>query len=209
MWPLILLAASLLPVQQASMDCADTGAQTATAETQPVRGPGGASAALKVSSTDDHSKNSHECWAAYQLLVTPAHGGSPATVDLDSSDGDWGRSLSLRLAGFSNDGQHVVGILAESGKYPLVLLFDYNPGSGQVQLVDLQMTFAHVLAATCRQTLTVIGMTKAGEIVVESSTEKACGPGRRWAVEPAASKAQPLSPGTSILGLYEAKAGGG
>lgn len=209
MLPLILLAASLLPAQQASMECVDTGAQTATAETQPVRGPGGTSAVLKVASTDDHSKNSHECWADYQLLVTPAHGGSPVTVDLDSSDGDWGRSLSLLLAGFSNDGQHVVGILAEGGKSPVALLFDYNTGSGQVQLVDLKMPFAHILAANCRQTLIVIGMTKAGGIVMESSSEKVCGPGRRWVVDPAGSKAQPLSPGTLILGLYESKAGAG
>jgi hypothetical protein len=206
MVPLILLAASLLPAQQASMDCADTGAQTATTETQSVRGPGGASAVLKVSSSDDHSKNSHECWADYQLLVTPASGRPPVTVDIDASDGDWGRSLSLRLAGFSNDGQHVLGILAEGGKYSLAFLFDYNTGSGQVQLVDLKMPFAHILAASCRQTLIVIGMTKAGGIVLESSSEKVCGPARQWVLDPAATKpAQPLPVGALVLPLYDPK----
>src|SRR6266581_9348661 len=57
----ILLAASLLPVQQTSMKCVDTGAEIAAAQTQPLAGPGGASAQLKVSTADDHSKNSHEC----------------------------------------------------------------------------------------------------------------------------------------------------
>src|ERR1700752_644621 len=206
MLPLILLAASLLPTQQASMDCADTGAQTATAQTQPVRGPGGASVVLKVSSTDDHSKNSHECWADYQLLVTPAQGGSPVTVDLDSSDGDWGRSLSLNLAGFSNDGQHVLGILAEGGKYSIALLLDYNTGSVQVQLVDLKMQFARIMPARCSESLDVAGTTQGGAIVLQQTSDKPCGTNRRWQLAPAASKPpQPLPAGASILPLYDSK----
>jgi hypothetical protein len=92
MLPLILLAASLLPSQQAVMECADTGATIATAETQPVRGPSGATAVLKVSASDDHSKDSHDCNADYKLVVTPAAGGAPAEVDFLASDGDYGRS---------------------------------------------------------------------------------------------------------------------
>jgi hypothetical protein len=188
------------------MDCADTGAQTATAQTQPVRGPGGASVVLKVSSTDDHGKNSHECWADYQLLITPAHGGSPVTVDLDSSDGDWGRSLSLNLAGFSNDGQDVLGTLAEGGKYSMALLFDYNTGSRQVQLVDLKMEFARIMPASCSDSLDVVGTTQGDAIVLQQTSEKPCGASRRWLLNPAASKPpQPLPAGASILPLYDPK----
>jgi hypothetical protein len=99
MLPFILFAA-LAATQQISMECANT----ADAQTQPVRGPAGSSAILKVSSSDDASKDSHQCSADYQLLVTPATGETPTTVDFLSSDGDYGRSLSVRLDGFSQDG---------------------------------------------------------------------------------------------------------
>src|SRR5579863_5175565 len=101
MLPLILLAASLLPSQKAAMECAETGAAIASAETQPAHGPSGATAVLKVSTSDDHSKDSHDCNADYKLAVTPSPGGAPVEVDFLASDGDYGRSLSLRLAGFS------------------------------------------------------------------------------------------------------------
>jgi hypothetical protein len=44
----ILLAASLLPSQQASMHCIDRGSEIAAAQTQPVRGLNGVTAVLKV-----------------------------------------------------------------------------------------------------------------------------------------------------------------
>ena len=207
MLPLILLAASLLPSQQASMECVDTGASIAATETQAVRGPAGATAVLKVSTADDHSKNSHECNADYKLVVTPGTGGAPVEANFIASDGDYGRTLSLRLAGFSQDGKRVLGILAESGKYPTTLLFDYHEGGGPVQIVDLKMKFARVAPPGCSQILEVIGTTPSGAIVVESNSEKACGSTRRWLVNAAGSKAQPLPPSTAILGLYEAKGG--
>ena len=207
MLPLILLAASLLPSQQASMECVDTGANIAATETQAVRGPAGATAVLKVSTADDHSKNSHDCNAEYKLVVTPAAGGAPVEADFLASDGDYGRTLSPRLAGFSQDGKRVLGILAESGKYPTTLLFDYHEGGGPVQIVDLKMQFARVAPPGCIQTLEVIGTTASGAIVVESNSEKACGSSRRWLVDAAGSKAQPLPPSATILGLYESNSG--
>jgi hypothetical protein len=207
MLPLILLAASLLLSQQASMECVDTGANIAATETPAVRGPAGATAVLKVSTADDHSKNSHECNADYKLVVTPATGGAPVEVDFIASDGDYGRSLSLRLAGFSQDGKRVLGILAEGGKYSTTLLFDYHAGDAQVPIVDLKMQFARVAPPGCVQTLEVIGTTASGAIVVESNSEKACGSSRRWLVDAAGSKAQPLPPNAAILGLYESKGG--
>ena len=75
---LILLAASLLHPQQASMECVDTGANIAATETQEVRGPRGATAVLKVSTADDHRQElSPTCMADYKLVVTPAAGGAP------------------------------------------------------------------------------------------------------------------------------------
>ena len=205
MLPLILFAASLLPSQQGSMECVDTGANIAATETPAVRGPAGATAVLKVSTSDDHSKNSHDCNADYKLVVTPATGGAPVEVDFLASDGDYGRSLSLRLAGFSQDGKRVLGILTEGGKYPTTLLFDYHGSDAPVPIVDLKMNFSRVAPPGCIQTLEVIGTTASGAIVVESNSERACGSSRRWLVDTAGSKAQPLPPSAAILGLYESK----
>lgn len=202
MLPLILLAASLLPSQQVSVECVDTVATVAATETQPVHGPGGATAVLKVSTADDHSKNSHDCNADYKLVVTPAKGGAPVEADFLASDGDYGRTLSLHLAGFSQDGKRVLGILAESGKYPTILLFDYHEGGGPVQIVDLRMQFARVAPPGCGLTLEVIGTTASGAIVVESNSEKACGSSRRWLVDSAVTKAQPLLAKVTVIGLF-------
>jgi len=207
MLPLILLAASLLPSQQASLECVDAGATIAATETQAARGPDGAAAVLKVSTADDHSKNSHDCNADYKLVVTPAKGGAPVEADLLASDGDYGRTLSLRLAGFSQDGKRVLGILAEGGKYPTTLLFDYHEGGGPVQIVDLKMQFARVAPPGCVQTLEVIGTTASGEIVVESNSEKACGSSRRWLADAPGGKTKPLPSNAAILGLFGSNSG--
>jgi hypothetical protein len=205
MLPLILLAASLLHSRQASLECVDTGANIAATETQQVRGPRGATAVLKVSSADDHSKNSHDCMADYKLVFTPAAGSAPVEIDFLASDGDYGRTLSLRLAGFSQDGKRVLGILAEGGKYPTTMLFDYHLGDAQAPIVDLQAQFDRVAPPGCAQALEVIGTTANGAIVLESNSEKACGSSRRWLVGAGGSKAQPLLQGASILSLYELK----
>ena len=207
MLPLILFAASLMPSQQAYMVCVDTGANLAATETPAVRKPAGATAVLKVSTADDHSKNSHDCNANFKLVVTPANGGAPVEVDFIASDGQYGRSLSLRLAGFSQDGTRVLGILAEGGKFPTTLLFDNHAGDAQVPIVDLEMQFVRVATPGCIQTLEVIGTTASGAIVVESNSEKACGSSRHWVVDDVGSKAQRLPPGASIQGHYEPKGG--
>jgi hypothetical protein len=203
----ILLAVSLLPAQQASVHCVDTGAETAASQTQPLRGPGGVSAALKVSTADDHNKNSHDCNAEYQLLIIPAGAGAPAVVDLLTSDGEYDRIISLRLDGFSQDGKRVFGVLSEVGKYPATTLFAYSTADGQVQLMDLRKPFAHLMAAKCRTTFDVIGTTAAGTIALELSSTEKCSPNTRWVVNPAGGSPQPIPQAASILDLYKSKEG--
>jgi hypothetical protein len=202
---LILLAASMALSQQASTDCMDTGAKTATAETHALRGPDGTAAVLKVSTADDHSKNSHLCNAEYQLLLLPAgaSAGAPRVVELAISDSGWGRSLSLRLDGFSGDGKHVFGILSEGGTYPLSTLFDYDIAKGAVQLVDLREQFANILDKHCSTTFAVIGNTESGTIVVETDSARPCGPRGRWLLNPAGGRAQRLTPGASFESLSQ------
>jgi hypothetical protein len=201
MLPLILFAA-LAATQQISMECANT--TDAGAQTQPVRGPAGSSAILKVSSSDDASKDSHQCSADYQLLVTPAAGATPTTVDILSSDGDYGRSLIVRLDGFSQDGGQIVGILAEGDSTPMTLLFDYHASGGPVQLVDLAKQFAPVMPAACIRTLDVIGITSSGTLVLETNSAKPCASLSRWLLDPSATPPRSLPPSATFLPLYAA-----
>jgi hypothetical protein len=203
----ILLAASLLPRQQVSVHCVDTGAETAASQTQPFDGPGGATAVLKVSTADDHSKNSHDCSAAFQLLIIPAGAGAPVVVDLLTSDAEYNRIISLRLDGFSQDGKRVFGVLSEVGKYPATTLFAYSTADGQVQLMDLGKPFAHMMAAKCSTTFDVIGTTASGTIALELSSTEKCSPNSRWVVNPAGGSPQPLPQAASILDLYKSKKG--
>jgi hypothetical protein len=197
----ILLSALLLPAQQASMNCADTGTQVAAAQTQPVRGPDGVLAVLKVSTADDHSKNSHDCNAQYQLLFTPAGANAPVVVDLLTSDADYSRSLSLRLDGFSQDGKHVFGIFSEAGKYPTTFLFDYDTTVGQVQLTDLTKQF--IGTNMCGTTFSVIGTSENGVIALELNSANGCVPKRRFLLDPISRKLQNVPQRTTILSLYK------
>jgi hypothetical protein len=180
----------------------DTGADIAAAQTQPLPGPGGVSVALKVSSADDHSKDSHDCMADYHLLITPAGGGTPVDVDFYASDADYGRIISLRLDGFSQDGKRVFGILSETGKYPSTMLFDYDSAGGPVQLIDLKKPFARIVPAKCSVTFDVIGTTDTGATVFETNSADKCAPNSRWVVDHKSQKPQPLPQAASIRSLY-------
>ena len=186
------------------MACVDTGATTATTQTQAFPGPAGVSAVLRVSSADDHSANSHLCNADYQLLLRPAAAGEPKVIDLISSAAEYGRRLTLRLNGFSQDGKQVLGILSEGGQTPSTLLFDYNQGGGGVELIDVRKQFAHLLPARCSAASGVIGTTASGAIVLEVNSH--CGPNRRWVVDSGGSRPWPFPPNAAVLGLYNGNA---
>ena len=204
---LILFALLLQPAQQVSVSCANTGEQAAAAETQPVRGPGGAAAVLKVSSTDDHSKNSHDCMAEYQLLFTPAGTSAPVVVELTQSDAEYGRNLTLHLDGFSQDGKHVFGLLSEAGKYPITFLFDYDTARGQAQLIDLPKKFMGTVG--CGTTVSVMGTDGMGLIALELNSVNACAPQHRVLLDPVSHRLQDLSPATTIRSLYKSESSAG
>jgi hypothetical protein len=187
----LLLAASLLPAQMTSMKCVDTGANIATAQTQPLRGPSGVAAVLKASSSDDYSKDSHGCSAEYRLILVPATGGTPIAVDLLTTDDDYGRSLSLHLDGFSQDGKRVFGTFSEGGKHPFTMLFIYDAPNGKVQLVDLTKQF--IGAAECNTAFVVIGTAADGAIALELDSAGKCVPTRRYLLDPSGRKSQPFS----------------
>lgn len=204
MFPLLLLLATpFLNTQQASTQCVDKGEMPAVTETQPVPGPSGATAVLKVSTADDHSKNSHDCNADYQLAVTPAPGKAPVVADFLAADGDSGRALNLRLDGFSQDGKHVFGTLVERGKYTTMLLFDVEVATGGAQLVDLKQQFGRELSMCSSPQFGVAGTSQTGEVIVEVSANGACAASGRWILDRASGKPRRIAPGATIIGLYE------
>src|SRR5690242_14796663 len=204
---LILFVLLLQPAQQVSVSCANKGEQAAAAETQAVRGPGGAAAVLKVSSTDDHSKNSHECMAEYQLLFTPAGTSTPVVVELTQSDAEYGRNLTLHLDGFSQDGQHVFGIFSEGGKYANSFLLDYNTTARQVQLIDLPKKFMGTIG--CGLTVSVMGTDEKGLIALELNSVNGCAPQRRVLLDPVSHRLQDRSPTTTIRSFYKSESSAG
>jgi len=203
----ILLAAPLLPSQQASMRCVDRGSDIAATQTQPLRGPGGVVTVLKVSSADDHSKNTHLCNADYVLLITPADASAARAVDLLNTDADWDRILSLRLDGFEHNGKRVFGVLTERGKHPSTMLFDYDTADDKVQLIDLRKQFAHVATARCNATFDVVGTTETGAIVVELNSATPCAANGRWLLNPTGSSVHRLPQGASVQSLFTSGAG--
>jgi len=180
-------------------------ANIAATQTQPIRGRNEVVALLKVSSEDDHSKNSHDCQAEYQLFMVPGPAGAPVVVDLLTSDAAWDRSLSLRLNGFSQNGQRVFGVLSEGGKFPSATLFDYDTAEGKVRLIDLRKRFSHIASSNCTPTFDVIGTTATGAIVVELNSAKCLAPNGRWLLDRSGERVQRLPQDASFLSLYEFK----
>jgi len=204
MFTLVLFAVLLPSAQSASMPCVDGGANGASAQTSPVHGPAGATVVLRISAADDHSKNSHECQAEYELVITAA-GGSSATTSLLISDDDFGRKLAVRLDGFSQDGKRILGILSERGKHSSTVLFEYDITDGSVQLIDLNKTFAHIAIPKCSAALEAIGTTETDRIVLEQTSTPKCGTNTRWLLNPATAKVEQLGRGTSFLSLFQQK----
>lgn len=204
----MLLVASILPSQQASMRCVGSTSDMARTQTQPPSGPGGVIAVLKLSSDDDHGKNSHLCSADYALVITPAGAGVARAVDLFTSDADWDRTLSLRLDGFAHDGKQVFGILTESGQYPSTMLFDYNTADGNIHLIDLKKPFAQLVTARCNTTFEVIGTTETGVIVVEINSAKPYAANGRWLINRSGGAVHRLPHGVSVQNLFPSGGGG-
>ena len=199
-----ILAALLLPLpsQQASVRCVDGGPNIATGQTQPLLGPGGVVAVLRVSTADDHGKNTHLCNADYQLVITPADAGTANVVNLLTTDADWDRTISLRMDGFTLNGSRLFGVLMERGKYATTMLFDYDTALGKVQLIDLKKQFAQVATASCNTTFDVAATTQTTAIVIELSSPKPCASNGLWLLDPKDNAVRRLPQGASFQSLF-------
>jgi hypothetical protein len=199
MWKVLLLGASLLSAQETSVECANPR----TAQTPAVRGPVGVTAVLKVSGVDDHSKNSHDCMAQYQLSVLPDGGGAEVVADILTSYGDWGRKLTLHLDGFTQDGKRIFGSMSESGRAPDSTLFDYHTADGKVQLFDIAKARRQIPASKCGTEVAVSGTTDAGDIVIGPDPASRCA--NRWLFDPATSTLRRLPEGKTVIALFSAR----
>lgn len=196
----IVLAGWLVAAQQASMSCANV--VTAHAQTEPVRGPKGTSALVKISSADDHAKDTHLCMAEYQIVVSRMSANQPQSAALMDSDGDWGRDLKVELNGFSQDGKEILGLLSEDGAYPVQQVFKYNTGDGTVQITDLRAQLARVLPKKCRPSAQVVGTDSNGQAVLELTSSDGCVVSGRWLVDFDKGQLKRISLRTSVLELY-------
>jgi hypothetical protein len=201
----ILMAAWLTPAAQISMECANVAA----VETQAVAWPGSVKAVLKVSSGDDHSKNSHQCLATFELLVSSGS-GEAQVVDLTMSDDDYGRSLMLNLSGITPDGKRILGIISEGEKHPSATLFEYEIGKGPAKLIDLRAQLPVIGAEWCEARFQVMGTTEGGGVVVDvtrdETSEKPCKVVGKWVFEVSGHRPQRLREGMRVVGLYGAGA---
>jgi len=144
MFSLILLAGLLVAPQQAFMTCTNM----ASTETQTVQGPARATAILKISTEDDHNRNTHLCQADYQLVITNGSGSDPLVQTVITSDGVWDRRMSVRLSGFSRDGKHIFGMLSEKSRNAsLDIVFDYDTANKRCMWWNRQ----GLSQAACRQ----------------------------------------------------------
>ena len=193
----IVVAGWLALAQQASLTCSNV----ATAQTKPVSGPGATVSVLKVSTEDDHSKNAHLCMADYRLLIN-RNSDQPQSVDLLSSDDDWGRSLSIQLSGFSHDGKRILGMFSEGSAHPVQQVFDYSTEDGNVRSFDLRKLAAHAAPTRCLSKAQVVGTVESGGIVVQLKSGKYCENSNRWILNSDSGPLQRLSKRASVQDLY-------
>ena len=185
-----------------SIDCGNN----ATTESRSRTGPGGILVVLVVHSEDDHGKNSHACMANYFLRITLPDGsrdiapGPMPPMGFSSSDAEWGRRISVHLDGFSNDGQHVFGVIAEGGKYSFVQVFDFRRDGSHSEINVELKGLSHLNAGHCGTSFAVAGTTDTGDLVLEPNTSDRCHIEHRWLLD-RAGKLRELPGNASFIAL--------
>ncbi len=185
------------------MDCS----HLADTETRSKTGPGGVVAVLKVHTHDDNMKNSHQCMAEYHLHITLPNGreevDETASYGFTNSIAEWGRRLSLHLDGFSNDGQHIFGVISEGGNASFVQVFDYkrDKRDGSNVVIQIQQGLSQLKAGNCGTSFAVAGTINAGEIVLEPNTANRCRMDHRWVLNKAG-KLRHMAKDESFRPLY-------
>lgn len=180
------------------MHCSSPG----SVEARAIRGPHDERVIVKISSSDDASKETHLCMADYQLVITQSAESQPKEVDLLSSDGDWDRPLSVELSGFSHDAARILGIILEGGPTPTRELFDYRIDQGNVRIADLSPQIARLAPAHSAVDPTIVGTTEDNAIVIELMSPNHSSPDTRWLLD-SRDKLHKLSDNSAVLPLLK------
>jgi hypothetical protein len=126
-------------------------------------------------------------------------------VDLNMSDDDYGRSLTLQLGGISEDGRRMLGIMSEGAKYPSSTLFDYEIGKGPAKLADLRAQLPGIGDRRCDVRFQLMGTTEGGGIVVDvaqnEKSEKPCKVAGKWVFDASGRRPQRLTAGVRVAAL--------
>ena len=195
---LFLLAVGLVAfVQPTSVKCGSA----AVAQTQTANGPDSSTAVLKVSTEDDHAKDTHLCMADYKLEVA-RNSDKPYAAQLLSSDNDWGRKISIALGGFSNDGKEIVGIFSEGGASPTQQVFEYNTDDESIRLFDLRKLAAGLKPDKCLINAQIVGTLKSGAIVIALRSGNNCVRSSEWVLNSVNGPMQRLHKHSDVQTLY-------
>ena len=199
---LFLLAVGLVAfVQPVSVTCGSS----AVTQSQAVRGPDASTAVFKVSTEDDHAKDTHLCMADYKLEITH-NSDKPRAADLLSSDNDWGRKISIQLGGFSQDGKKILGMFSEGGSAPVKQVFEYNTEDDSTRLFDLQKFAASLKPEKCLVNAQILGTLESGAIVIELRSGKNCVRSSQWSLNSVNGPMHHLPRHAAVLPLYSASA---
>jgi len=200
MFSLILLAGLLVVApQEAGMTCTNI----ASTQTQPMQGPAGVTAVLKVSTEDDHGKNTHLCQADYQLVIIRGAASEPA-VEVMASDDAWDRRISLRLSGFSRDGKHIFGTISEKGDTPMEMLFDYETPNKKIHVLEPAKLIAGRVPRGCVARTEVAGTTEGDDIVLQMNFTGNCAPAGRWRLNSDSGRMRRLANTDAVSDLFDA-----
>jgi len=199
---LFLLAVGIVAfVQPVSVTCGSS----AVTQSPAVRGPEAVTAVLKVSTEDDHAKDTHLCMADYKLEIT-RNSDKPHEADLLTSDNDWGRKISVQLSGFSHDGKQVIGMFSEDGSAPVKIVFEYNTGDDSTRLFDLRKLAAGLKPEKCLVNAQIIGTLESGAIVIALRSGKDCVRSSQWSLNSVNGPMHHLPKHAAVLQLYSAGA---
>jgi hypothetical protein len=183
----LLLTLFLQPSQMKSFTCTALVNGVQDAQTTPLRSAAGLTVVLKMHSEDDQGKNTHLCETSYSLQISKAKDEAAAPIQDRrlSADDEWGRPVTFRIDGFSEDGSRVFIFISE-GRYPAwIEAMEYDMRSGStLNVISLDRHFTHRLSPACVSTLHVSGTTLTGFIVLASSAKEGCTRADSWQLVP-------------------------
>jgi len=170
-----LLAQTVLAEQ---LTCGNSDAQTA-----PLRSPAGFTVLLRMHSEDDHGRNTHLCMADYTIEATRPDGTAAKPDQFISSDGEWSRSLTFRIDGFSKDGNIAYAYIAD-GSPPTLNAEAYDLRTGTSLGVFVDLGFAKRLDSACAATVHIFGILPTGQMVLATTAGGSCHHPSYWVLRP-------------------------